>query len=218
MHHNQQFNPATDSSESRADALDPTTVSSAGAPGGAPVSILEQIRLPQNYQQTLCVEPIVLMMPLRKPSRHEFIRVHPDADRQVVVAALKLKIERDETYVLAPAIAEAFPGEATPMQLRQAITRDGVSFLWPLRLPGEDGRLDAWSESALRAAKAAEHQWVSVRSNQYARHYDAVGAKADLGEPQWPARTFEELLKLALKDLLIETTDHPVLRKIRGER
>jgi hypothetical protein len=30
-----------------------------------------------------------------------------------------------------------------------AVNRQGILFLWPVRLPTEDGRLDAWDQAAL---------------------------------------------------------------------
>ena len=42
----------------------------------------------------------------------------------------------------------------------------------------------------------------------------AVNAKA---EPEWPAESFEDLLKIAFRDRFIQSLDHEVLRKLRGE-
>ena len=37
-----------------------------------------------------------------------------------------------------------------------AINRQGVLFLWPIRLPGADGKIDDWSRSAMDAADEAK--------------------------------------------------------------
>ena len=42
-------------------------------------------------------------------------------------------------------------------------------------------------------------------------------ATADIPAPSWPEQSFGELLKIAFKDKFIETADHPVLLKLRGE-
>jgi hypothetical protein len=44
-----------------------------------------------------------------------------------------------------------------------------------------------------------------------------VVAKGDLGEPQWPDKTFRDLLELAFRDRRIDRADHPVIRELAGE-
>lgn len=38
-----------------------------------------------------------------------------------------------------------------------------------------------------------------------------------LPEPDWPATGFEDILNIAFRGRFIDSIDHPVLRKIRGE-
>jgi hypothetical protein len=47
--------------------------------------------------------------------------------------------------------------------------------------------------------------------------YDVFEATATLPEPQWPDQSFQELLKVGFKDRQIDSLDHPVIRKLRGE-
>ena len=46
--------------------------------------------------------------------------------------------------------------------LYTAINRQKVVFLWPARLPGDDGRALAWHQSAQDAAEHAIKRWVRV--------------------------------------------------------
>jgi hypothetical protein len=39
----------------------------------------------------------------------------------------------------------------------------------------------------------------------------------NLPDPDWPALSFRDLLRIAFKDQFIQTLDHPVLRQLRGE-
>ena len=41
--------------------------------------------------------------------------------------------------------------------------------------------------------------------------------RAELAEPAWPAKTFGDLLKVAFRDRFIDSIDHPVLKRLRGE-
>jgi hypothetical protein len=110
-------------------------------------------------------------------------------------------------------------GESTfsPRALFTAMNRQGVLFLWPARLPGADGKLDSWSQSALEAADMARRGWVRVAANMALGAYDIFQATGQLGDPEWPVEPMSDLLRVAFRDKYITTLDHPVLRKLRGE-
>jgi hypothetical protein len=98
-----------------------------------------------------------------------------------------------------------------------AINRQGVLFLWPIRLPGADGKLDTWSQSALEAANMAKAGWIRVSANLSLGGYDIFPASAELVSPDWPDTPFRDLLSIAFKDRFISDWNHPILRKLRGE-
>jgi hypothetical protein len=64
--------------------------------------------------------------------------------------------EERENFLVARNLWPELPGELTPMVLFLATNRQKVPFLWNIRLPGEEGRHDEWSASALEAAKRRE--------------------------------------------------------------
>jgi hypothetical protein len=79
------------------------------------------------------------------------------------------------------------------------------------------GTLDDWNRSALEAAQVAMKKWVRVQSNRSLGAYEIYEAAAPWGDPEWPDVQFKDLLKIAFKDRLIDTADHPVLKRLRGE-
>jgi hypothetical protein len=89
-------------------------------------------------------------------------------------------------------------------------------FLWPVRLPVE-GRHDEWNRSALDAADTATKRWVRLVANMQLGAYDVHTAEGTLDDPEWPDISFKRVLEVAFKDRFIETLDHPVLRRLRGE-
>ncbi len=124
-----------------------------------------------------------------------------------------------QMYLIAPAIlAQLPPGEAKPMALFAAITRQGTFFVWPVRVAGTDGRTDAWSQSAMEAALAAEKKWVRVVSNVQLGAYEVYESDTTT-EPEWPGDIpdFQRAIELAFRDRFITSLDHPVLRRLRGE-
>lgn len=177
---------------------------------------LADLRLSQDFGATLGVKKQLVTVPVRKPDRQTFFRVHPDPEWQLQAAVVDLKEER-ETYLVAPALRDSLLGEVTLKLMVTAITRQGVTFLWPLRLPGADGRQDEWSRSAMAAAEMARGTWVRLSANMDLNAYDVSTASSGVGEPEWPDVSFEQLVQIAFKDLYIDDVNHPVLRRLRGE-
>ena len=176
------------------------------------------LRLSHDFAASLGVKKALLTVPVRKPDKSWFVRVHPADDYSLQTAVIELKEDR-ETYLVAPQLWPDLATESTfsPRALFTASNRQGVLFIWPVRLPGADGKVDAWSQSALEAAQMARKSWVRVAANMALGAYDVFQASAELTKPDWPEKPFRELLAVAFKGKLIDALDHPVLRKLRGE-
>jgi hypothetical protein len=203
--------------------LKQTTPSSNGAPEApepAPNPFdPARLRLPQDFAATLGVKKAMLTIPVRKPSKEWFVQVHPDESYRVQTAVLELKEDR-ETYLVDPELwPELATSESTfgPRAIFTAVNRQGVLFLWPIRLPGQDGKLDDWNQSAIEAAQLATGKWVRIAANMSLGAYDVFQATAKLPAPEWPELPFGELLKVAFKHRYIDALDHPVLLRLRGE-
>ena len=176
------------------------------------------LRLSHDFGASLGVKKALLTVPVRKPDKSWFVRAHPADEYSLQTAVIELKEDR-ETYLVAPQLWPALAAESTfsPRALFTAVNRQGVLFLWPIRLPGADGKVDAWSQSALEASQLARTTWVRVAANMALGAYEVFQATGDLPDPEWPDKPFRELLKVAFKDRMITALDHPVLRKLRGE-
>jgi hypothetical protein len=156
----------------------------------------------------------LITVPVRKPNKQDFVRVHPDPEYRVDVALLDY--ERD-TYLLVPQLCAALTeSEYYVATIHVAINRQKVVFLWPVKLPGADGRQMEWHISAAEAAENARDRWVRVTANMSLGAYEVFEAVADYGDPEWPTQSFWELLKIAFKNRLIENTDHLIIQKLRG--
>jgi hypothetical protein len=177
----------------------------------------ESLRLPQDFSAALRVKRALLTVPVRKPSREWFIRVHPDPAYRLHTAVLELK-EVGEAYLVAQDLWPDLAGESTftTKMLFLTINRQQVAFFWPVRLPGIDGRVDEWSKSALEAAQMAMHNWIRVTPDQSLGAYQVFYADHAL-EPVWPEHSMSALLRIAFKDRYVDTLDHPILCQLRGE-
>ena len=97
------------------------------------------------------------------------------------------------------------------------ITNHGALFLWPIKLPDEQGRLDEWNSVAQEAAQRAQAKWIRLMANMGAGTYDVLEAAGNFPDPVWPQKSLQELLEIAFKGRIIDSMDHPVLRRLRGE-
>ena len=183
-----------------------------------PVSLFDpsKLRLSQNFAESAGVKKLVTTIPVRKPNKQDFNRVHPDPAYRLETAVLELKEER-ETYLVAPDLWPELPGELIPKVLFLAINRQKVLFVWPVRLPGEDGRHDEWNASALDAAGMAQKDWIRISSNTNLGAYEVYQPTGTFPDPEWPDMEFARILEIAFKGHYITDLDHPVLRRLRGE-
>ena len=177
---------------------------------------LNSLRLSQEFNEGVGVKKVVTTIPMRKPGNQTFIQVHPNPEFRFQTAMLQLK-DDGECYLVTREVMAEVAQEIRPKMLYFGITRDGVPFLWPVNLPAADGRLDSWSESAHKAAEIAQQSWVRLVANRAFGAYDVMQATGNLDAPKWPDLTFEAVLQLAFKDRVIGSTDHPVIRRLRGE-
>ena len=177
---------------------------------------LDSLRLKQDFSETLGIQRVLSHVPVRKPNKTNFIRVHPGEDYRMDIGMVEMKEER-ETFLVTPAMMSE-PGIyelVVPARLVTYITRQGVLALWPLKLE-KDGKLNPWHESALEAAQLAEEQWVSVRADMSLGAYQIFLATAELPEPEWPEHTFSELVRLGFKGLIVDKPDHPLIQQLTG--
>jgi hypothetical protein len=177
---------------------------------------VESLRLPRDAGAAFGVKRLLVRIPVDKPGKQDFIRVHSDPGYRIETALLE--DERERFFVTR----ELLPELATETAIRRcvlftAITRQGVVFLWPIPLPGPDGRQNPWHESAFQAAALAEKQWVRVTANQSLGGYDVLAATGNIPDPEWPALSLGELLRIASHNRIIDRLDHPILRRLRGE-
>jgi hypothetical protein len=47
--------------------------------------------------------------------------------------------------------------------------------------------------------------------------YDIWKAERKIADPEWPQMAFWDLIRLAFKDHLITSTDHLVVKRLRGQ-
>lgn len=172
----------------------------------------------QDFDADLGVKKELRAISIQKPNRESWVRTHPNPEYHFRTFVIELKEDR-ETYLVEPELWSEVNEDATfsAREFFTSMTRHGVVFLWPIRLPSPDGKWDNWNRSAMDAANFAKDKWIRVSSNLHAGRYEIVTSTAEIPDPVWPEKPFGELLKLAFQDFRIDTFDHPVLKRLRGE-
>lgn len=176
---------------------------------------LEAIRLSPDAAATAGTREVLRHVPVRKPNRTEFVRVHPDADMSLATGVFVDREER-ETFFVVPELRAELAGELKPVLLVTAISRQGVTLLWPVALPDEGGRRNAWAETAREACELAKTEWVRLAADMSLGGYRIYAAEGQLSAPVWPDKPLSELLKLGFKDRIIDSAEHPVIKRLRG--
>jgi hypothetical protein len=175
-------------------------------------------RLDQSFADKVGVKKLLTTVPVRKPNRQDFVRVHPDpAYRLTPVAIIEVKEDR-EVYLVTQEMALTLPGEFSTATLYLAINRQGVLFLWTVKLPGPDGKHNEWHRSAAEGAERAMTKWVRVTSNMSLGAYEILEASGELPEPAWPDYTFPEILEIAFRGRIVDRPDHPLVQRLKGIR
>jgi hypothetical protein len=124
--------------------------------------------------------------------------------------------EEREVFFVAPAMREALVGEIRPVILVPTITRQGVLLLWPLKLPMDGMRHNSWSETARQGAELAKTKWVRLVPDMGLGGNRIYLAEGELSEPQWPDKPLNEIMQIAFRDRIVDSENHPVVRRLRG--
>jgi hypothetical protein len=176
---------------------------------------LKHLRLDQSFVESAGVKKLLTTVPVRKPNPQDFVRVHSDPEYRATLAIIELKEDR-ETYLVPPPIARELPGEFVMATIFTAINRQGVVFLWPVRLPASDGRVLEWHRSAAEAAELAMRRWLRIKANMSLGAYEMFEAASTIPEPEWPELSLQELLRIGFRDRLVDRLDHAVVKRLRG--
>jgi hypothetical protein len=165
-------------------------------------------------------------IPVGRRGDQEWIRIHDDQSytRNVALIDYKVadgkKVKGKDFFLVVPKLRSSLVGEFHIYTLFLGITRQNVLFMWPIRLPGEDGTDNDWWVSAREHAQFAKNKWIRVISNTALGAYEKYprGKDWDHIKPEWPEPLlpFEKLLRVAFKDKIIEDMDHPLVKELRG--
>lgn len=153
----------------------------------------------------------VTTIPITKPDPQMWVMIHPEWE----LGPLPAVTLDQRTYILSPEIAQSVLRDSDwkLIRLYPTITLLGDVSLWPVPLDGSN----SWSDSMIAAASRARKGLIRVQSNQRARQYEVRVPLGEVVEPVWPNLTFDEILDIGLRDWIIDSDGHPVVRRLLGQ-
>jgi len=175
----------------------------------------DALRLPQNYGQMTNVKRLLVHVPVKKPNRHEFFRVHPNLSYNALF--FEDKNDKELYLIMDLDLRDELLLELVPKVVYPYVNRSHELKLWAIRLPNAEGKLDGYNRTALEAAKLAMGKWIRIKTEDGVASY-VVEEAALQSEPRWPEVLSEpnamaKVLALAFKDHSISNMDHPVIQK-----
>ena len=172
--------------------------------------------MPQNFSDMAAVKCETSPPAIHKPVKQLWFSPHPSQNEWKSFLILKDESDQDTNYVISPTLKGELGGECMAKVLVPCILRQGSVFFWPIRLPGPDGKLDKWNQSALGHATSNGNQWIRLQSNMETKSYDIIKPVNPLDPPEWPD-DLTAVYKRAVTAVLINSLDHPVVKSLRGE-
>lgn len=162
---------------------------------------------PAELESVIAAEPHQEVL-VQKPHRQEFFRSHAEH-----FPAHVIQWNRDgHFYLVHPELQVDLQSELRLVTLIPYVNRDGKVGLWPLStIPS------TWRVSAKEVIAQAQYQWLRAIPNMEKGAYETLPAASELGEPQWPEKTVDELVAEAFSDRLIVSLEHEVVRALRGD-
>ena len=173
-----------------------------------------EFAISQNFGSQLKVTKRLTKVPVYKPKNTQWFRIHPNYKQDMWL--LKYGDSSDDYYLVSGSLADQLADFVKPFKLVVGVDRQGVVFVWPLRLPDPE-RLNAWHLTAMEAAKNAELEWTRVQSNMSLGANELYSAEGITDEPKWPELSMNEIFDIAFKQKKIKRPDHFVLKQLLGE-
>jgi hypothetical protein len=177
-----------------------------------------------TYQDIAKVQKNQTRIPIGKPSKEKFCRVHPGVGYELDLPLIEIKESNDLRGIYLPSqspsdelfkIIQSQPGVVRMKKLKLGIYPDGSIFIWALNL--NNGRVtNAWNQTALDGAGIAREQWVKLSPSMDNGYYETLTAITPMKDPVWPKETFNQILDKAFNGRIIESVEHPVISYLLG--
>jgi hypothetical protein len=192
---------------------------SASLPKPAPVDPFDPMNLgiSTDYAAAINAKASTKPFELRAPNDQEFFRTSPRENHHLVVGSIADKQDMGKVYIVSGVLLEEvklkFPKAVRAVKLVLAQTLAGTSLVWPVPLAEDRG--GKWNSTQRAACDQGKTRWTNKTSGR--GEYDIVTVN-NPKEVDWDFfPPFRDILRQAASEHLIDSLEHPLLKKLRGE-
>ncbi len=180
----------------------------------APFSNMDKFKVNNDFLNTGATEEMLSKVPISKPNKKKFVHANPEESYTVQIRCIE--DNEGQLYYVSDNIAGNIPELCATYRITHYITRQGNSFLWPVKLSTWGDKLNGWAESALKAVEEAKDNWIRICAEKELNGYKIIKPKAQLESPIWPSYSMEELLETAFEGRVIDSMDNPLIKELEG--
>jgi hypothetical protein len=159
----------------------------------------------------------LVSLPVRNaPHRDWFVRTSQKPDHRGTLPLFWDKGGDGSSYLVDEAVQYLLGDRVQNNYGVLTLTKQGSLFLWCSPLEDDQGNWNAWHQSAHDMKEVAADAWVKIQGNKQINGYEPVDPLVPImQEPLFPDNlSWAEILHLAFRRRLIESEDHPVIRRI----
>ncbi len=202
------------------DASELTTQNDAVKPGASAADPFDPMNLgiSTDYAAAINTQASTKPIELRKPNEQEFFRTSPHKHPRLIVGGIIDKQDMSKLYVVLPSLLDEvrvrFPKHLRIHELVLTQTQAGAVMLWGV--PQGEDRGGSWNSTKRDACHKGESRWTNMSSGRGQYDVTTIDNPREVDWASFPPMS--EILRQALSEgRLIDSMDHPLLKKLRGE-
>lgn len=168
----------------------------------------------------IAIKKVIVQVPVRRPDKQKFFKVLLGEQWQVTVPVLEIK-EDNEYYLVKPEMLSYLITEVKYIRLHLAYYMNGNPFLLPVTLPDPQNptKWNSWHKSMAEVVTLATKNWIRVISDKSINGYQTMVATGIFPEPTLPENMqLKDYVRIAFKDHVIDSLDHPVIKQLLGQQ
>ena len=154
---------------------------------------------------------------LRAPNDQEFFRTSPRENHHLVVGSIADKQDMGKVYIVSGVLLEEvklkFPKAVRAVELVLTQILVGASLVWPVPLAEDRG--GKWNSTQRAACAQGKTRWTNKTSGRGEYDILPVDNPKVVDWDSFPP--FRDILRQAASERLIDSLEHPLLKKLRGE-
>ena len=192
----------------------------ASSPKPAPVDPFDPMHLgiSTDYAAAISVAAATKPFELRKPNDQEYFRTSPHKHQRLIVGGITDKQDMSKLYVVSPVVLDEvkawFAKHVRAFELVLTQTIAGAGFLW--HVPLAEDRGGRWNSQQRAGCNQGETRWTNMASGRGQYDIKTIDNPKQASWESFPPMS--DMLRQALSDgRLVDSLDHALLKKLRGE-